>query len=299
MGVNELSLDDIVERVLVRKTWFLVALVACLTITVLYGLVAGSKFTASASVINNEIETSNELISFQSTVLGFGGFKSDQVGPFDIFLYTLHSNDLFEKLINDDRNLVQAVLGLSEEEIEKGGIAIPLWSPNRYVNIVYGLPTYLPLTGEVVREQLNDRIRVSARDDVYTVAFSDRSRENAVEILKRLLDYSDELVKSSYLNAIEAKTLFISDSLSDSNLPADVQIALARRQERLLAHYVALKSEGSYSYQTLDRVWAPTIPSPPPIILVFIGLLCVAIMSIVWLSIFSAASSKSKNSRPQ
>jgi hypothetical protein len=280
--VTELSFSDIYSIIRARRYWYLSALFVTFLAIVLFVLAVSSKFNASVTVVQNDLETSNELISFQTSVFGFAGFGGGDVGPFDLFLNSLQTNAVYERIYGSDPKLVHDLLELTDAERENGVISLSPLSPSRYVNALFGLPADVPIDGEIMRERLGDMVKIQNRSDIVRITVRHENRDLAVRFLASLIGNSDDLVREGYLDSIEERIDFISEYLKGDQSRSVLE-ALSRRQEKLLSHFVALKVDADYSYRVVDKLSAPTIAEPPPLFLIAATALALSFGLVTWL----------------
>jgi len=284
--MNDISLSDLAHNFKKNKYLFLTSLLLSFALTVLLGIVIKPKFHAVAVIAQNEIENNNELISFKTGAFGIAALTGEKVGAFEIFLKTLGSADIYEKLAGD-KVLIASLLDLSEEEIEKNIVYVSYFNPQRYIRQLYGIPPYEPLNGTTLKRRLGKYLSIKSKNEIYEISFSSRHREHALQTLNDLILFGDKNVKTSYSSSIKGSLDFLGNESSISNYPKTVANAFSKRLEKMISHYAILQNDYPYSYQMIEKPNTSVYPTPPPIGMIFSGLTILFFMFSGWYSLIS------------
>lgn len=280
----EISFQEVRWILWARRRWLILAIIAALVAGIVYAVVSSSRYEATMTLVRNDIETSSELTSFGSSILGFAGFGASDTGPFEIFLNTLQSDEVYDRLYEDDPDLIHDLLRLSDEERQAKAINLSLLSPRRYVHLVFGLPASVPIDGARAKEYIDSMVSIENRADIVRILVRHESSEMALKLLSGLVETADDVVREGYAVSIGKRIDFISEYLRQEQ-PVSIVGALSRRQETLLSHFVALEVDSSYSFHVVAEPRVGAVATPPPLLQIVGILLAVFLGLAVWLAV--------------
>jgi hypothetical protein len=109
-------------------------------------------------------------------------------------------------------------------------------------------------------------VQIENRAEIVRITARHEDRELVLRFLSLLISNADEIVREGYSKSIEKRIDFISEYLQKPR-PVSIVGSLSRRQETLLAHFVALEVDGNYSFHIVAGPTAGAIAKPPPLML--------------------------------